>query len=230
MNAFGTTTEGDVIEAQGSEDQEGRAARVPKGPATPTNEEIEAHNATHIPPRSWCPACVAGCKMEPRHMRTDEEGREIPTVGIDYCFLKKKVGRDEPAAKVLTVKDSKSKAIFAIVVMYKGTVEIASAARAAELIQRLGYDRIILKDDQEPAITALAEQIKSQLPGQVIIEKSVKLDSQSNGSVENAVRYLEDTMRTMLIGLEARIGWNFPMNRPVIAWLVMHAADTRTRH
>ena len=76
----------------------------------------------------------------------------------------------------------------------------------------------------------MAEQIKSQLPGQVIIEKSVKLDSQSNGSVENAVRYLEDTMRTMLIGLKARVGWNFPMDHPVIAWLVMHVADTRTRY
>ena len=33
---------------------------MPKDVETPTAEEIEAHNAAHVPAKMWCPACVEG--------------------------------------------------------------------------------------------------------------------------------------------------------------------------
>ena len=32
--------------------------RVAKDPGAPIEAEIEEHNATHLPHRSWCPICV----------------------------------------------------------------------------------------------------------------------------------------------------------------------------
>ena len=31
---------------------------IAKSPGCPTYEEIERHNVTHLPYRSWCPVCV----------------------------------------------------------------------------------------------------------------------------------------------------------------------------
>ena len=42
------------------EDEEGLAPRVAKDVYTPTAREIEEHCATHIPAKTWCPACVEG--------------------------------------------------------------------------------------------------------------------------------------------------------------------------
>ena len=41
------------------DDVEGQEANVPKYGFRPTPEEVERHNATHVPFRNWCAFCVA---------------------------------------------------------------------------------------------------------------------------------------------------------------------------
>ena len=46
------------IEIEGEDDVE--PAKTVKNPKLPSAEEVEIHNRTHIPYRSWCKWCVAG--------------------------------------------------------------------------------------------------------------------------------------------------------------------------
>ena len=61
----------------------------------PTDKEVEEHEATHIPYRSWCQFCVQGKGKESKHGRSD--GVSGVAIGImDYMFLgEKKEDRDE---------------------------------------------------------------------------------------------------------------------------------------
>ena len=60
------------------DDDEAEEARPPppnRGPRDPTRAEIEAHQATHLPFRSWCKHCVAGRSDNPPHRRAPPRTR-----------------------------------------------------------------------------------------------------------------------------------------------------------
>ena len=50
-------------------------------------------------------------------------------------------------------------------------------------------------------------------------------ESQSNGTVERAVRTITTQIRIMRLALQSRVGFNFSSLHPVTVWLVNHAAD-----
>ena len=57
-------------------EREGLHAKVANKPVMPTAEEVEQHNATHIPFRNWCPYCVAGkAKARSEERRVGKECR-----------------------------------------------------------------------------------------------------------------------------------------------------------
>ena len=55
--------------------------RVARNPGDPTDKEVEEHNVTHLPHRSWCPVCVKARGKEVAHKKVREQG-EVPTVSI----------------------------------------------------------------------------------------------------------------------------------------------------
>ncbi len=76
-------------------------------PTNPTKREIEEHEITHLPYRSWCWACVRGRGKAAPHRRGREPGG-LPEVHVDFTFLGKK---DEPGENTpcLVVKEANSK-------------------------------------------------------------------------------------------------------------------------
>ena len=59
-------------------------------PCTPTRAEREAHEATHLPFRSWCEVCAHGRYDNPphRHRPTEVvEEHRLPEVHLDYAFV-----------------------------------------------------------------------------------------------------------------------------------------------
>ena len=64
------------IEADETGD-EGARARIHPNPKNPTIEEIEGHNVTHIPYRSWCPICVQAKGKELDHTRDSGTGAQL---------------------------------------------------------------------------------------------------------------------------------------------------------
>ena len=67
-------------------------------------------------------------------------------------------------------------------------------------IGRLGYPEVVIRSDQEPAVTAMVDRIKEIRDGQqkeTILEWSPKYDSDANGQAEKAVQAAEGMARTL---------------------------------
>ena len=136
---------------------------------------------------------------------------------------------DDEALKLFIVKDSLSRAIFARAVSKKGIDEKRFSVDAVvDDVLWLGYPKVILKSNNEPAIVKLLKETLSTLKvsgvDQVGEEHSPPYDSQANGSVENAVKLVKARMRTLKLCLERRIGKRIPPRHPIMSWLAPHAA------
>ena len=94
-------------------------------PILPSQSDVDEHRISHILYRNWCPHCLAAMGRENPHVSVDPTKRAIPTIAMDYMFLttkgvklkneKGELSEDEQkgALKVLSVRDLRSKALFA---------------------------------------------------------------------------------------------------------------------
>ena len=62
--------------------------RIPTNVTGPTAAEIDLHNATHLPYRSWCRWCVMSRKPTPKHVRAHHADRDVPLLVGDYAFVR----------------------------------------------------------------------------------------------------------------------------------------------
>ena len=93
----------------------------------------------------------------------------------------------------------------------------------------MAYKRLVLRSDQEPAITALAEAIKQHCQTEIVLEMAPKADKNANGHAERAVQAVEGQTRAIKIELEDRVGCEIAPDKPIVAWMVRHAADVLTK-
>ena len=107
----------------------------------------------------------------------DHSERGLAIIGFDYMFLTGKNLYDRQewseclekgvdpklVLKILVVRDMRSKSIFAHAVPCKGSDENGYSVRClVDDIKWLGYSKVILKSDNEPAIVKLlADTLKS---------------------------------------------------------------------
>jgi len=148
--------------------------------------------------------------------------------------LEKAIG-DGTIVKCLLLKDMKSKAMFAWVVPNKGRDMTGFVVdQLTTAIKWLGYTNLVLKSDNEPAVLALLRDTLRAIRINVDAAKeehSMAYDSQANGGVENGIRNLRGMLRSIRCCLEDRLGRRFPVDHPVLAWMVSHAASIMTiRH
>ena len=206
----------------------------------PTRSEYLDHCTTHYPFRAWCKHCLEGRGREfgHCHQRGTKDDRSTPVVSFDYAFVSDvgEVTTDaefeaagDQAAKLLIVRDGKSKAVFAHVVPQNGIDEKGFAVGSlVEDCKWLGYNKIVFKSDNEPAIVKLLtealRELRIQGLEQRLEEHSPEYDPQSNGSAEVGVKLFKGHLRTLRSCLEAKIGFKIPVRHPLIDWLVRHAA------
>ena len=55
-------------------------------PRLPSQREVDEHNLTHLPYRSWCPICIQAKGKEMDHRRDDGKDRRFPEYSWDFCF------------------------------------------------------------------------------------------------------------------------------------------------
>ena len=202
-------------------DGEGAEVRVVRKPRMPTELEVEQHYAAgHVPYRSWCPICVKGQGVNTRHACIKrEEHQEFSTVSIDYAFMTSEGdGEDEDqlGMPILVMHDRQSGKVNSNVVPAKG-VNPYAVMRCVQNIKLLGYYKLLLKSDQEPAIVAFREAVKIALADEkieVMPEESPVGESQANGEVENAVRMIKAQVRKMRLSLESRYRVKLRENHP----------------
>ena len=203
----------------GEEDAENhdvQEALPPQGqpaPYTPTQSEIDNHNLSHLPYRSWCPLCVRGKgKASPHRAHGSHHEAGVPVISIDYKFLcdSEELERDAEEADgdpcdprtgkklkpLLVFYDARTKGIYAHSPERKGTCPGACRLIVDDL-NRLGYRKIVLKSDGEPALVTFTESLIRAWNGEVVPELSRKGESQSNGEVERAIQTLSGQVRTM---------------------------------
>ena len=222
------------IERQFDDDEQLESGnREPKklqDPKLPSQDEIRAHELTHLPYRSWCVHCVRGKGKSMAHAKRegDFERREVH---MDYCFMG---GRDDKKARcILIVKDRESRMIMSSVAPVKGTRDDFVAKRVRAFIRELGLEhvKLTLKGDQEPAIQDLMNEVaRIRRPAATMIEEAPVGESQSNGVIERGVQTAEGQIRVLKDALESRIESKIPAEHSVIAWLVEFAGVLVNRY
>ena len=228
----GLEVAGGVQEVGDDEEQEveeAKPAKLLRDPAAPTQQEIDAHEATHLPYRSWCAVCVAGRRDNAPHKPMADEDRSVPEVGMDYCFIRRAAEPD--TTTVLVVKDRFSRAIRAHVLGFNGTCLEEASQIAAGAISQFGHKgSIAVKTDNEPALVDLRNEVIKKLHVGVMVIKPPVGESQSNGSIEGCVKTFKGLLRVHLAALERKVDLHLPSAHPLTGWLVEHVADLTTKY
>ena len=225
----------DDEEAQGVETQDVKVGSVP---VKPTAAEVERHRIAHYPYRRWCRECLEGQAVGDGHKASPSQPL-FPIVGIDYFYITKdskfvmkgetEEANLEGAVKCLIIRDRMTKCIFAMVVPQKGVDEERWIVRqVVDAIEWLGHAKILIKSDQERSLVSLVKQAMKDLKVKEIAasdEESAKYESQSNGATEAGVRIVRGSFRTMRLDLERRLGWQIPIDHPVMHWLLLHVSN-----
>ena len=189
--------------------EEARRARKARDPGAPSAADWEAHQATHLPFRIWCQECVRGRRDNPAHRQVPEEAREVPEIGMDYCFLRKSDCEDK--ITVLVQKDRESRAIRSQVVGSKGVVKDEAIDAALRGVREFGHlGKVILKADGEPAIKALKEEVLRRLECGGFSTRPAAHEHESNGSIENGVKAFKGLFRVHLLAFERKAGRTHP--------------------
>ncbi len=183
-------------------DEESEEARKSKGlpcGIKPSQEMIDDHEWTHLPFRSWCKRCAMGRAQEHPHRQIEKEELGIPVISWDYYYMKRpndgkeKKEHDDYDDEIPMVAwtDSNSKAVGSFAVPNKGECEYAIRRGQQDVNKILGYNKMIFRGDQEPALRVLMERIKTLCGDQCILEESPVGDSQSNGAVESIIKSMQ---------------------------------------
>ena len=111
----------------------------------------------------------------------------------------------------------------------KGGDAYAITCLLREIEKVMGYKRIILKSDQEPAILDLKNKVKRLTKVDIMMEETPIGDSQAGGMFENAVKQTQAMARTYKLALEKRLGADIHEDHPIIPWLIRHGVANRNR-
>ena len=212
-----------------SQGDEAQPPVVPRDPGAPTAAEIETHNVTHLPHRSWCEVCVAArCRDKEHRRRKEEVEKEIPEFVFDYGFLGTKGETETQAVQI--ERDRRTQMLFAHHVPRKGMASEHGARMLCQDLDTMGYKQLILKCDNEPALVNVQVEVKKVSPQDVILENSPAGDSKANGAAEQAVRAFSEQFRAVRGGLQARLEQTIPGSHPVTSWMIRHSADLMNKY
>ena len=97
----------------------------------------------------------------------------------------------------------------------------------ADDVAWLGYSRVLLKSENDPAIVAVLKETLKAVHVDGIVDQALEdrpppYDSQSNRLVESAVKSVRGMTCTLHVALESSLGCKTPAT---MAWLVSHAAN-----
>ena len=111
IGATGQASEPD--DGRGQELEAGRrtAVRI-QDPVLPSKADVEEHELTHLPYRSWCAHCVRAKGRAADHKKQEERQRDVREIHMDYCFMGANAVSDSLNPKlnaILAVKEKETK-------------------------------------------------------------------------------------------------------------------------
>ena len=167
----------------------------------PSQKEREQHEITHLPFRSWSWKCVFGRGKEMLHRRNKDE-KVMPEVHLDFMFLGPKDSSGD-TVPCLVMREVVSNMVMAAVVLRK-TTGLFAAKRALAFLSDVGclHGDLIVRSEQEPAITSLVNEVGrlrgAAGGGRFIVEASPVGSSGSKGRMERAI---QSVLRTNTSGV-----------------------------
>jgi hypothetical protein len=92
-------------------------------------------------------------------------------------------------------------------------------------VEQSGYNRLILKSDQENSIKDIISAVKRERAEDIDLlpELSVVGEHQMNGKVERAVQTMEGQIISMSLAVEMRYGVKIDESHPIWPWMVSYA-------
>ena len=157
---------------------------------------------------------------------------------MDYGFMKSKKGAQDVEAEhrgsapMLVMKERNSGMTMCMIVPAKGTAHAWVQRRCAKWIDSLGHLKVGLRCDNEPAIVALAREIRAnrQEGSETVFEHPAVGESQENSVIEKAIDITEGLIRTLKDALEKRLGVAVGTTANVTKWLVEHSGYLYNRY
>ena len=157
---------------------EAQSARPEIVPVLPSEAEVEQHELTHLPFRSWCRHCARAKGKEcPHHESGLGSESKFAT---DYMFM----GEDGTPITILAGYDALAKALFANVVPCKGTSHGYAERALARNVLSTGHQKVILQSDQEPSIIDVKHMAGPHIPTEIVYEESPVGDCNANENIE----------------------------------------------
>ena len=188
---------------------EAQPARPGIVPVLPSEAEVEQHELTHLPFRSWCRHCVRA------------KGKESPQTICSWAWTERR-------SPFQLVYDGSTKAFFANVVPCKGTSHAYAERAVAHNVLSTGHQKVILQRDQEPSIIDVKHKAGTHIPTEIVYEARPVGDINANGSTERANQTIQGLIRAIKDYTERQIGATLGLDSSVLKWLVRHAAWTVT--
>ena len=93
----------------------------------------------------------------------------------------------------------------------------------------MGYRRILVRTDGEPAILDLWRKVQEQWGGEIVKVESAVGEHNTNADAEQAVQQVEDDLRTWLDATNDALKVRVPCTHPLLAWMVEHVAGIHRR-
>ena len=156
-----------------------------------------------------------------------KETTAVPIYEMDFCFPSSEDNPEE-SLTVFVMKQRQRKFLAAQAVPHKGAgKEVNFAATClTDFINELGHGNadIIIKSDNEPVLNTIRQQVAAARNAATRGEHSPVGSSQSNGSIENAVKKLEGQIRSIRLSIESRYNCKLPINHFMTYWIANHAA------
>ena len=220
-----------------------RTMKKARDPKLPTEEQVEEHNKTHLPFRSWCPHCIRGRGMNAPHLKCGKTDHDLLELCCDYCFMGDiREGGVCIPTMVIRDRDTRSTCSFAVACnstrSSKSTksqqVETGekydpqhTTKRFMAFITELGMQSmaIVLKSDQEPAIRSVLQSL-ALARGNVktFTEASPVQSSASNGVAERAIQSVQAQTRVLMDALSTRLGVKIQATHPIVHWIIEYSS------
>ena len=179
----------------------------------------------HSVHRSWWGHCMMARGLMEQHRQAKHEERAVPTFCLDYFFF----GEENKGLPHLQFKDDRSEMCWASPIPAKGNDAFAVNFVLGTL-NEVGYNRLILKSDNEPSIKALKAQVKGASKMDVTLEESKTGDHQSNGLAEVAVRETKRQCRSMKSSLQEKLNCEIDEMHPLLIWIARHSNFLMSRY
>ena len=215
------------LESDDEDTTQATKAKALTMPKQPSQQDVQEHNLTHLPCRSWCPICVRGRGKSTSHQK---QTSRKPIIQIDFAYLKGfQDTQAVPISRAIAIETGLCMA--GMLPTNSNCLNMHPAAYICEIESR-----------RHPSIRprahlkALAQDVAAEI-GTLSIRHALHApaySSQSQGNIERLHQTPFGQVRIIREMIRQTYNVSLSMNHPVTPWLIIsrsaHLINTNLAH